>query len=110
MQDFNPEELASSLISSIIRRDFGYSKSDPHYEHHLNLFTKIVGRMHTNEENRIRDTYREMVSANETFKILDSTDQDDVIFWMLVITFGANFDLEYHSEGVLVNARACEGA
>lgn len=100
------EELAQALIRSIIRRDFGTPVHEMYYDYHIDELTNIVGRMHTNDESRIRETFRDMVKLNTKFIALDSTEQDDVIFWMLVITFGNNFDLEYHSEGVLVNARA----
>lgn len=99
------EELAMQLLRSIIRREFGSPIGEPYYDYHMDEFTTIVGRMHSNEEARIRETFRDMVKLNAQFAALDSTEQDDVIFWMLVITFGNTFDLEYHSEGVLVNSR-----
>lgn len=100
------EELAMQLLRSIIRREFGTPISETYYDYHMDEFTTIVGRMHTNEEARIRETFRDMVKLNKQFAALDETEQDDVLFWMLVITFGNTFDLEYHSEGVLVNVRA----
>lgn len=100
------DELAMKLIKSIIKRDFGSSMGEPYHDFHLDKFTEIVGRMHTNEEVRIRESFRDMVKLNKEFSELDTDEQDDVIFWMLVITFGNTFDLEYHSDGVLVNSRA----
>lgn len=100
-----PHELAARLIKSIIARDFNCTSDDPNYNFYVGKFTEIVSRMHANNEERIRETFHDMVKANKLYALQEDYEKENVIFWMLVYTFGNGYDLEYYSDGVLINAR-----
>ena len=101
-----PDVLAERLIKSLVRRDFGVSPCEDYYEHYVDQFTEIVSRMHCNKEEDIRATFHDMVKENKLYQLQEEFEQENVVYWMLVYTFGNNFDLEYHDDGVLINARA----
>ncbi|EPQ9499768.1 hypothetical protein ACUYQI_000473 [Salmonella enterica subsp. enterica serovar Braenderup] len=101
-----PHELAIRLVKSIVKRDLGDPILDEFYEHGMDKFTEILSRMHNNKEEDIRATLYDMVKFNKLFDMQEEYEKENVIYWMLVITFCNGFDLEYFDEGILCNSRA----
>lgn len=100
-----PHDLAERLIKSIIKRDFDSVYQEPQYEYYVGEFTKILSRMHGNKEECIRETLHDMVKENKLYAMQEEFEKENVVYWMLVLTFGNHFDLEYEEEGILSNAR-----
>lgn len=103
-----PDELAQRLITSLVKRDFGEDVAELNLDHGITLLTQIVGRMHGNREEPIRETLHDMVKLNKLYAMQEEFEQENVVYWMMCIMFGNGFDLEYSDEGVLVNERAGE--
>lgn len=97
--------LAERLLKSLIKRDFGEVVAESNLEHGLDQLTKIVGRMHGNNEVLIRNTFHEMVKGNKLYQGITEDEQQTVLYWMLCLTFGDGYDLEYEDEGIIHNTR-----
>lgn len=102
---FDEHMLAERLLKSLVKRDFGEDVAKHNFQHGLDQLTKIVSRMHNNNEEHIRETFHEMVKNNKLYQNLKEFEQENVIFWMLCLTFGDGYDLEYLDQGILYNSR-----
>lgn len=99
-------DLSERLLKSLVKREFGDEVLNTNLEFGLDKITEILGRMHGNVEINIRDTLHEMVKLNKIYDLLEEYEKENVIFWMLCRTFGNSFDLEYSTDGVLINSRS----
>jgi hypothetical protein len=97
--------LAQRLLKSLVKREFGEELTETNLDAGIGQLTKIVGRMHGNNEEAIRGTFHDMVKLNKLYDGLEEFEKENVIFWMLCLTFGDGYDLEYYSDGVLINTR-----
>jgi hypothetical protein len=98
--EIDHEEFADKLIRALIRRDYGELAfaNNTVYEDHLGMFTRIICRQSHWKGEGTKNLLHELVQMNEKYKSLSDEDKEHVQYWMLCITVGGGFEVEYTDE------------